>query len=581
MKRHAVRLGSILLAATLAFGGVSYAQEEVPNPALGQGESPVEVTGQNAPVANVEAPANETPATETPTAEAPENENPVTEAPAAETPATENPAADALDQTAAPLVVETQDAKGEEKTEPQVVEKTEGEDELVSQATKVASVRYRTHVQRIGWQNWFTNGEVAGTSGDSLRVEAFRIGLLDANKNAVNGISYQTHVQGIGWQDWVSDGALSGTEGASRRVEGIRIKLSDELAAEYDVWYRVHIQRHGWLGWASNGESAGSQGSSLRMEAVRVIVLPKGQKPSDFDGTDPFVAFIAFEGHVQRIGWVKGDNSVGTVGQSLRIEGIRARLAGTKYDGSVIYSAHVQHIGWQNEVSDGKLAGTTGQSRRVEAITMRLEGEVSKHYDVWYRLHVQTYGWLGWVKNGAQAGTEGLSRRTESIQVQLLPKNVAPSNGGSTTDDGFLTLEDVQVTSGQPLSQANANQRRLVQSAYSTPSAPAGYCAQWVEDVYANAGFGMFMGDACDLYDMYCHSSNLADLKAGMIVAVSTHPHSTAGSIWGHVGVFVGDDTVRDSVFGYVRTSSLQEWMSYYGATVPVKWGWLGNVNVA
>lgn len=604
------------------------------------------------------------------------------------------------------------------------------------QETADINVRYCAHVQQDGWQDWASNGEIIGTVGRSLRMEAFKIELRDANDALVQGLSYQMHVQGIGWQDWAQDGALGGTEGQSRRVEAIRIRLSDELLESYDIWYSTHIQTYGWLGWAKNGEAAGSSGKSRRLEAVRICVTRKGELPSDYNESNRFVdgVRVAFDGHIQHIGWESGDQSIGTTGQSLRIEALRARLVGGEYEGDISYSAHVQRQGWQDTVSNGELCGTTGQSLRIEALTMSLGGNAEEHYDVWYRLHVQKYGWLGWACNGEKAGTAGLSLRVESIQALVLPKgspapqsedssfenpfiqsmdvsvavsvqeegwqaprtsgqtagtigqskgverlqaalvneadntsggiayrvrpvggewsdtfhdgeeagvdgqpidgvcvaltgdaarafdvwyrayisnygwlswianderagteglgqriealevmvlrkDTQPSGEGSEQPVGYFTSSDL-LRNGQPLSQANEAQRRIVAAAYSTPSAPAGYCAMWVENVYANAGFGSFNGDACDLYDRYCHWTELSDLKAGMIVAVSTHPHSSAGSIWGHVGVFIGDGKVKDSVYGYVRTSELQDWIDYYGASVPVKWGWLGNVQV-
>ena len=456
---------------------------------------------------------------------------------------------------------------------------------LEPQADQVPTVRYRSHVQTIGWQDWSSDGEATGTFGRSLRLESFRIELRDAQGKQIKGISYRTHVQTIGWQDWVSDGALAGTERRSLRAEAIRIKLSDELAKSYDVWYQAHVQTFGWLGWAKNGEPCGSAGVSRRVEALCVTILPKGSPAPEQTDVEPFVdgtAYIALDGHVQRIGWKSGKGTVGTVGQSLRMEAIKAKLAGGNHAGDVCYSAHVQGIGWQDEASNGGLAGTSGQSKRVEAMTMRLSGEAADYYDVWYRMHVQRFGWLDWAKNGEKAGTAGYSLRCESIETKVLPKGMEPEGVGTAQYGCFVDKADEPVvTEGQSLADANAAQQRLVQSSYSTPSAPAGYCAQWVEDVYANAGFGRFYGDARDLYHEYCFSADLADLKVGMIVSVSTHPHTTAGSIWGHVGIYVGDGTVRDSVYGYVRTSTLEEWMNYYGASVPVKWGWIGNVSVA
>ena len=38
-------------------------------------------------------------------------------------------------------------------------------------------------------------------------------------------VRYQTHIQGIGWQDYVKNGEMSGTTGQSKRLEGINIQL--------------------------------------------------------------------------------------------------------------------------------------------------------------------------------------------------------------------------------------------------------------------------------------------------------------------------------------------------------------------
>ena len=61
---------------------------------------------------------------------------------------------------------------------------------------KIPNVKYRTHVQDIGWQNYVQNGNTAGTTGRSLRLEGINI-KLDNNEYG-GGISYQTHVQNIG-----------------------------------------------------------------------------------------------------------------------------------------------------------------------------------------------------------------------------------------------------------------------------------------------------------------------------------------------------------------------------------------------
>ena len=73
---------------------------------------------------------------------------------------------------------------------------------------------------------------MSGTSGKSLRLEAIKI-KLDNLKDV--SIKYKTHVQNIGWQDWESDGQMSGTSGMSYRLEGIRIKLENHWMARLEI----------------------------------------------------------------------------------------------------------------------------------------------------------------------------------------------------------------------------------------------------------------------------------------------------------------------------------------------------------
>ena len=135
------------------------------------------------------------------------------------------------------------------------------------------SVAVITHVQTYGWNGWKYNGAVAGTSGESKRVEALKIRLM--NQKYSGDIEYRSHVQREGWQNWFGNGNLSGTSGESKRIEAIEIRLTGEMEQHYDIYYRVHVQKFGWLGWAKNGERAGTAGYSYRMEALQVVLVPK------------------------------------------------------------------------------------------------------------------------------------------------------------------------------------------------------------------------------------------------------------------------------------------------------------------
>ena len=136
------------------------------------------------------------------------------------------------------------------------------------------AVRYQTHVQNVGWQEYVGDGAMSGTSGRSLRLEGIRIA---AGEHLPSGsIEYTTHVQNKGWLPKVTDNAMSGTSGESLRLEAIRVNLTGELAQQYDVYYRVHAQNVGWMDWAKNGADAGTAGYAYRLEGIEVVMVPKG-----------------------------------------------------------------------------------------------------------------------------------------------------------------------------------------------------------------------------------------------------------------------------------------------------------------
>ena len=250
-----------------------------------------------------------------------------------------------------------------------------GTDDGLAAMADRPSVSYVAHVQNVGWQSWVRDGATAGTSGQSLRVEALRIKVSGINAS----VEYRAHVQNVGWQPWVRDGADAGTSGRSLRVEAIEAKLTGEDAKLYDLEYRAHVQNVGWQPWVRNGATAGTSGQSLRVEAVELRVV---RKP----------------------------------------------------DARVSYRAHVQNVGWQGEVSDGATAGTSGRSLRVEALRMRLTGQLADRYSVWYRSHVQNYGWLSWTCDGADSGSTSFGLRVEAVQIRLLPKGEnGPSNVGAAS----------------------------------------------------------------------------------------------------------------------------------------------------
>ena len=316
------------------------------------------------------------------------------------------------------------------------------ENDSPQEEAKMPELSYRVHVQTYGWQNFKKTGEMAGTSGQSKRLEAIELSVGESTY--AGGIRYRTHVQTYGWQDWVSNGAMSGTSGKAKRLEAIQIELTDELKDHYDIYYRVHAQTYGWLGWAKNGEKAGTASYGKRLEAIEVVLTEKGQPAPGTEGQEAYKApKLQYCTHVQSYGWqstVADGTLSGTTGMGKRLEGIKINLYDTEdlgYNGGIRYRTHVQSYGWMDWVSDGVLSGTTGKSKRLEAIRIELTGELRNHYSVYYRVHSQTKGWLGWAKDGESAGTEGFAKRLEAIEIKILP--IDSAEYPDTSGQAFLT----------------------------------------------------------------------------------------------------------------------------------------------
>mgnify|MGYP001018164133 FL=1 len=122
-------------------------------------------------------------------------------------------------------------------------------------------------------------------------------------------------------------------------------------------------------------------------------------------------------------------------------------------------------------------------------------------------------------------------------------------------------------------------QRRIVEAAHNTSSPGPNLCARWVSTVYRNAGLGYIGGNANDMYRKHTFTSDIANLKLGMIVAVeSSSSGSRMGKIYGHVGIYIGDGKVMDSV-GYKKVSTLDEWIETYCKHSPVGFGYPPSVE--
>lgn len=134
---------------------------------------------------------------------------------------------------------------------------------------------------------------------------------------------------------------------------------------------------------------------------------------------------LSYSAHIQNLGWqpeVSDYVLAGTTGKCLRMEAIKIHLEGDGLNGGIEYATHVQNLGWQPYVADGEVSGTTGKCLRAEAIKIQLTDELAENYSVEYRAHVQNLGWQPYVTDGQVAGTTGKSLRLEGIKIRLIKK---------------------------------------------------------------------------------------------------------------------------------------------------------------
>ena len=166
----------------------------------------------------------------------------------------------------------------------------------------------------------------------------------------------------------------------------------------------------------------------------------------------------------------------------------------------------------------------------------------------------------------AAAQAEEAARKAAAAAAASANKNNTSTGGGS-------------YAPGKPQQNAGSGkQQAVVNACYSTPSPGQNWCAAWVTNVFRNAGVGYYGGNACDMFNAWCYSSNRSALQVGMIVADSSHSGTGApGLIYGHVGIYVGGGIVMSNE-GAITSRSLDSFISFYGTGSGVRWGWLGGV---
>ena len=126
---------------------------------------------------------------------------------------------------------------------------------------------------------------------------------------------------------------------------------------------------------------------------------------------------------------------------------------------------------------------------------------------------------------------------------------------------------------GQDYASAEQWQKDIVNACSRVSWPGASLCATWTSRVYAAAGHPCsgngnsvlgHQGYGASYYPSRA-TTDLSQIKVGMLVSAQFGSNTAAGNTYGHVGIYIGDGMVMASVNSGIRTISLSEWVSQNG----------------
>lgn len=99
---------------------------------------------------------------------------------------------------------------------------------------KDISIAYRSHIQDAGWYEW-SGSDTEITYEQYYGIDTIQIFLF--GKDAfMYDISYRIAVVGEDWQEWVSNGTMAGTPEEHRPIEAIEIRLDERGDYKAPTW---------------------------------------------------------------------------------------------------------------------------------------------------------------------------------------------------------------------------------------------------------------------------------------------------------------------------------------------------------
>ena len=231
---------------------------------------------------------------------------------------------------------------------------------------------------------------------------------IDADGNIYQNYDYERITWGIadnnGYVVHISVEAGNGNDYSQEQVAA-REWLTRKIMGDLNV-PASKVKGH----WEIYNNSSCPGYTKAQMDAFRAkLAQPVAVAPVAPEG-------VTFSGqsHVQQKGWLDMvNNTLGTVGQGLRLEAFSLVVKNNGKVQPLNGSIHVQDIGNVAYNQNTNLFGTVGQAKRIEAILINVGNGVQ------YRAHTANIGWGPWVKSGEWAGTKEMGLQIEAIEFRV------------------------------------------------------------------------------------------------------------------------------------------------------------------
>lgn len=134
---------------------------------------------------------------------------------------------------------------------------------------------YRGHASKLGWLDPVRDGQVCGTVGFDLPLEAIKIDVTKLREYVSKNITVdvKAHIENVGWKEYknITSDTVVGTTGKGQRIEALQIFVNNLPKGKY-FFIRTQIEDYGWTDWIGNGYTTGTVGIRKAIEALQMKI---------------------------------------------------------------------------------------------------------------------------------------------------------------------------------------------------------------------------------------------------------------------------------------------------------------------